>query len=552
MIYQAMRSLFILLCLVTGSIVSGNGISVTNVSISDQSALYHFAKIKFDISWDNSWRTTAVPDNWDAAWIFIKYRAGTGTWQHATIHSTGHTAPAGSVITPASDGTGVFMYRATNGNGTNNWTNTELVWNYGVDGVPDDASIEVNVIAIEMVYIPEGSYYIGDGNGTNESLYSFHIGAGNTAVQVTSTLAGDIRADVNNDDDNQIETNGIGIDGNGGIDTDDDGDIDNANFPTGYNAFYMMKYEISQEQYCDFLNMITRTQQSARVASPITGTTVTNYYVMSGTNTPSYRNCIRCDVTIPASPIPVNFYLDLDNDGVANEACDGKNIPCNFLTYMDEAAYADWAGLRIMTELEFEKACRGPNNPNYGEFAWGSTSVNTTLYTIQNNGCPGENILNLPQNTGNAAYNTLTNNYPFRCGIFAASSVNHTRLESGAGYYGLMELSGNLEERVVHIGTVSGRSYTGLHGNGELNTAGFADVSFWPGINGNSNENTANTGYGGSVGCTAAAGSGVRGGAFIYAVSDVIRISSRSYAGNTVNYDLHDRAAGGRYVRTAP
>ena len=139
-----MRSVFIMLCLVTASMVSANGLTVSNVSISDQSALLHLAKIKFDISWDNSWRTTAVPNNWDAAWIFIKYRAGAGIWQHATIYATGHTAPAGSVITPSADGKGVFMYRSSNGNGTNNWNNTELVWNYGTDGVPDDASIEIN------------------------------------------------------------------------------------------------------------------------------------------------------------------------------------------------------------------------------------------------------------------------------------------------------------------------------------------------------------------------------------------------------------------------
>lgn len=531
--------------------VSANGITVTNVSISDQSAMYHLAKIKFDISWDNSWRTTAVPNNWDAAWIFIKYRASAGTWQHATIYSTGHTAPAGSVITPSADGTGVFMYRSSNGNGTNNWTNTELVWDYGADGVPDDASIEVNVLAIEMVYIPQGNFYIGDGNGTNESTYSFHSGNSNSSVLITSSLIGDIRTDVNGPDDSQIEDTGIGIDGDGGIDTDDDGDIDNSAYPTGYQAFYMMKYEISQEQYCDFLNMLTRTQQISRVYTNISGTTITNVFVMSNSSTPVIRNGIRCSSTIPASPTPVTFYLDLDNDGIGDEACDGKNIPCNFITYMDEAAYADWAGLRIMTELEYEKACRGPNNPNYGEFAWGSTSIYNSLYNTQNSGCPAENILSLPQNTGNAAYNATADLYPFRCGIFAASSVNHSRIESGSGYYGVMELSGNLWERAVHFGSAAGRSYTGLHGNGELTSTGYADVSYWPGINGNQLLTTPNTAYQGTEGCTAAAGSGIRGGAYNLDYA-ILSISNRLSAGNTSGYLTHYGINGGRYVRTAP
>jgi hypothetical protein len=205
-----------------------------------------------------------------------------------------------------------------------------------------------------------------------------------------------------------------------------------------------------------------------------------------------------------------------------------------------------------MTELEYEKACRGPNNPNNGEFAWGSISINTAAYTIQNNGCPAENILSLPQNIGNAAYNTPTNLFPYRCGIFAASSVNHTRLESGAGYYGVMELSGNLNERVVHIGTASGRSYTGLHGDGELTSNGFANVSFWPGINGNTNESAANTSYGGTTGCTAAAGSGIKGGAFNHILSTPLRISDRNDVGEIFNYDVHEPGFGSRYVRTAP
>jgi formylglycine-generating enzyme required for sulfatase activity len=547
---HAMRSLIFFLCLITAPVVSANGISVTNVSISDQSAFYHFCKVKFDITWDNSWRTTAVPDNWDAAWIFIKYRAGDGIWHHASLLSTGHTVPAGSEITPSSDGKGVFMYRSSNGNGTNNWNNTELLWNYGANGVPDDASIEINVIAIEMVYVPQGNFYIGDGNGTNESLSSFHTGTNNSSVLISSSLTGNIRTDVNDDDDNQIETNGIGIDGDSGIDTDDDGDIDNAVYPTGYTAFYMMKYEISQEQYSDFLNMLTRTQQNSRVNTDITGTNITNYFVMSNTSVPSERNGIRCDATIPASPAPVTFYCDLDNDGDPDQGCSGKNLACNYFTYMDEAAYADWAGLRMMTELEFEKACRGPNNSNDGEFAWGSTSINSSVYTIQNSGCPAESIVSLPQNTGNASYDLPASSL-YRCGIFAAGSVNHTRQESGAGYYGVMELSGNLYERIVHIGSIAGRSYTGLHGDGELTSSGSANVSYWPGINGNTNPAAPNTVFGGTVGCTASAGSGRKGGAWTTG-SDYLRISDRAFAGYIFSYGTYMAWHGGRFVRTAP
>jgi hypothetical protein len=103
----------------------------------------------------------------------------------------------------------------------------------------------VKVIAIEMVCVPTGPFELGDGDGTNESTYSFHSGTSNNNVTINTDLTGDIRVDAGGTDDGQIESNGIGIDGDGGIDTDDDGSIDNPDFPTGYNAFYCMKYEIT-------------------------------------------------------------------------------------------------------------------------------------------------------------------------------------------------------------------------------------------------------------------------------------------------------------------
>jgi hypothetical protein len=72
--------------------------------------------------------------------VFVKYRVktangGDGLWKHATLNQTGHIAPAGSTITPASDGTGAFIYRSANGAGTNAFTNAQLRWNYGINGI---------------------------------------------------------------------------------------------------------------------------------------------------------------------------------------------------------------------------------------------------------------------------------------------------------------------------------------------------------------------------------------------------------------------------------
>lgn len=56
---------------------------------------------------------------------------------------------------------------------------------------------------------------------------------------------------------------------------------------------------------------------------------------------------------------------------VVNEPDDGAWVSANDLSWMDGAVLADWAALRPFTELEFEKAARGPVVPVADEFAWG-------------------------------------------------------------------------------------------------------------------------------------------------------------------------------------
>ena len=47
-----------------------------------------------------------------------------------------------------------------------------------------------------------------------------------------------------------------------------------------------------------------------------------------------------------------------------------------------------------------------------------------------------------------------------------------------------MELSGNLWERCVTIGHPKGRAFKGTHGDGNLDSSGYADVPDWPGKDG--------------------------------------------------------------------
>jgi formylglycine-generating enzyme required for sulfatase activity len=483
---------------------TANNLHISNASLVGINTINHYIMVKFDISWENSWRTsTTAPYNWDAAWIFIKYRVNGGEWLHAALSATDadHVAPTGSSIDAGSDGKGVFMYRAFDGTGTNTWTNVHLRWNYGVNGLADDATnVEARVIGIEMVYVPQGAFYVGDnasslsvlkqGSSDNDPWY---INSENE-INVTNSPGSGTGIGTTNAEYYYTTGSSSGEDATGATFNIP------ATFPKGYKPFYCMKYEISQGQYTEFLNMLTRTQQSSRVWSTITTDEIFYIYVMSNTETIMYRNTITCPASGNGTLNPIIFSTAT------------PEIACNYMSWADGIAYADWAGLRPMTELEFEKACRGNLPAVTGEYAWGNTTVTSDDYELSNSGTASESIsANYSTISGNSAYAPAigTINSPLRVGIFASNLSNSNRVTSGAGYYGIMELSGNLYERTVTIGNSTGRNFTGLNGNGILTSAGNSDVTNW------SNSNSI--------------GSGLRGGNWLSSIS-TIRTSNRAYA----------------------
>jgi formylglycine-generating enzyme required for sulfatase activity len=316
-----------------------------------------------------------------------------------------------------------------------------------------------------------------------------------------------------------------------------------------------MKYEISQGQYRDFLNSLTRDQQFNHVSMDgNVGTYAGGYLwnVSSWSATESidligaeHRIGLRMTDDL-GSPEPVvfgcdlyeSFSLPLDVD----QSDDGEWIAMGQLNWSDNCAFLDWAGLRPLTELEFEKACRGAQYPVADEYAWGST-VATPADNIVNEGANNEGTSTSNANAVFGDRNSVDG--PIRVGAFATSATN--REQSGASIYGIMELTGNVYERCVTVGNEAGRSYTGKHGNGLLDADGFADVNFWPGVNGNASASTANAAYGGTTGVTESAGAGFRGGAWI---DPAFAVSNRGGSNTTNNRRQPDW--GGRGVRTAP
>ena len=148
----------------------------------EQNIQNDYVSIKFDISWENSWRTSAEPNNWDAVWLFVKYKkTSDGLWYHATLsatdanHSTGSQG-AGATLDARSDGKGAYYYRSTDGTGSFASNSVKLRWEYGSDGIGDDLTnnvSQVKVCGIEMCYIPQGAFYVGSGGDEVSHFYTY-------------------------------------------------------------------------------------------------------------------------------------------------------------------------------------------------------------------------------------------------------------------------------------------------------------------------------------------------------------------------------------------
>lgn len=399
-------------------LVKANDVVVTNVSLINQTTTgplnTHFNNVQFSINWKNSWRTSTNESNYDGCWVFVKYRKqSTSVWLHATINATGQTAPAGSVVQPTNDGKGVFVYRSANGTGNVTYNNAAIRWNYGADGVLDNENVEVKVYAVEVVYIPQSPFNLGN---ASEETYKFRDGAVNTWFPITSenaincgTAAGNLYADNNFTNSGTIP----------------------AAFPKGFKAFWILKYEFSRQQYVDFLNTLDQTNATARNNIGATGS------------------------------VPSMVVTEPERAAVGFAA-------------LSVLAWLDWAALRPMTEFEYEKACRGGNNaPGPLEYAWGNTSI-TVVSGGVNMGTGTETW-----SSGNVNYVSGGPGTTIRCGALATATSNRT--QSGATFYGVMEMSGNASELCIYAG-LEGRTFTGNHGDGLLNAQSEANETNWPSV----------------------------------------------------------------------
>ena len=446
------RSIFFLLsficCTITGIC---NNVLISNVSFTP---IGNGGRITFDISWENSWRLGVNNEFHDAVWVFVKYAPNGGPqWLHADIQVVSNGA-AIEVIEP-NDTKGAFIRRANQGEGTLSPTTVTFDINNNVGLYPD-----FKVFGIEMVYSPLGPFYLGDGASPGR----FHRGDDTTsAFYVQNSLA--LKLGTNSD---QI----------GALLNPPSMDIP-ATYPNGYDAFYCMKYNVSQEQYAEFLNTLDLVQQNNRTNTDLTSIPISNNYVMTNTPIMSVRQSLRCDAN-PTPGMPIDFYCDYDSDGTGNEVNDGQNIVLRYVNVEDILAYLDWAALRPMTELEYEKICRGPLPPVAYEYAWGSSA--STIFTTSDITFPGESTesVSMAGTSGGLLADNNSLATAVRCGFSATPTSS--RILSGAGYYGVLDLSGNGNEVVFNARSSANLNYTGTLGDGMINATGYHNVTEWSGL----------------------------------------------------------------------
>ena len=64
--------ILLLVCMGLHGVLKANNIQVSSGTLTGQNTSGNYTFVQFNLGWDNSWRDNV---NWDAAWIFVKYKA---------------------------------------------------------------------------------------------------------------------------------------------------------------------------------------------------------------------------------------------------------------------------------------------------------------------------------------------------------------------------------------------------------------------------------------------------------------------------------------------
>lgn len=400
--------------------------------------------LTFTIKWDNSWYVTSGPSNWDAVWVFVKRQTClTGTsspWIHAQLATSGQSVTGSELqVDMVSDNAGVFIRRSVAGIGNITEATVTLTLASAINGD------NIGIFGMEMVNIPQGQFYIGDGS---QNYHAFTDGASTNPKLIDATVQNTGLGNASNYNNQNL---GSTV------------DLPNT-FPTGYNSFYCMKYEITAGQYVAFLNTLSYAQQLRMQRDYQPNTTPpdspigTKFHCWPcGNNSPNIVISVSGQNTTQISPAV--YANDLNENGIFNEDEDGAalGVALNLKNFF---AFLDWAAIRPMTEFEYEKVCRGPLNPVYLEYSWGSTDF-LNNYNVINYGSPSATNTNSGLGMANLGTNRI-----YRAGMSAKATSN--RSTAGASYYGVLDMTGNLWESCIGGWSCDYSDFTNTNGDGNL------------------------------------------------------------------------------------
>ena len=417
--------------------------------------------VTFTIKWDNSWNVTTGPSNWDAVWIFVKRQTcvsgTTSPWLHANLSATGHSVTGSELqVDTVSDNKGVFIRRNAAGIGNINLATVTLTLATAI------GSDNIGVYGVEMVNIPQGQFYIGDGRS---DLRCFTDGNSNNPKLIDAS----------------VQSSGLGSVSNYQKDNLGSSVALPTTFPLGYNRFYCMKYEITAAQYVSFLNTLTYKQQLRMQrdynanTTPPTSPVGTQFHCW-----PCGNRSANIVIATPGQSVtqlsPAVYANDFDNDGVYNEDSDGLGLPV-VLNMKNFFAFLDWAAIRPMTEFEYEKICRGPITPVINEYAWGSTD-RFGDFDVADRGKSTEYNRRSGLGATNCGTDTL-----YRTGMYATATSD--RVHAGATYYGVLDMTGGVWESCIGGWNIDYSTFTtdngdgNLYENGDSNNNGSTDMTEW-------------------------------------------------------------------------
>ena len=429
-----------------------NNVKIENLKIAENNFL------QCTIKWENSWffekelktasenQSSTQKNNFlfrDGVWCFLKIRTNDYKWKHIYLSENEvfinqNTSQISDTELETVDDKGGFFLSSIIKNEKNGISQTFISIK-----LPDEIKnqfgvYDIALYAIEMVWIEEGSFFIGDGVHSQNGFRK--------ATQINDST--DLKPFlIHSENRILVGTNESNLYGNNEKEEFPKSTIPTA-FPKGYKGFWIMKYEINQSQYTNFLNTLTFKQQLNRTTNSPESEAGTP--ALASFSTRLLRNSIFIRRKgIENIDIPAIYEVKI-----------GKYRACNFLNAEDVAAFLDWAALRPVTELEFEKAARGITNPIKGEFAWGTPYI-IDANTVQNDATENETVIetaNVIDSAGLAPYNSgiefnqlngvLRNGFGAK-GVDFSTSDFELRLQAGASFWGVLELSGNVWEYCV-------------------------------------------------------------------------------------------------------